>query len=368
MAKSIVVIPALNPDTRLCSLVNQLMYMQLDDIIIVDDGSTLTLHEGKDIFFELEAMGCVVYRHETNLGKGAAIKTGISKAIETFGNNVEIITCDADGQHLPKDIKKVADALKDNPTSLVLGTRDFEGSNVPKKSKYGNKITSAFFYLTKKKKCPDTQTGLRGIPNCLLSLALEEQGKRYEYEMNFLSDAADMVDMVYVPIETVYEDGNKTSHFRPVRDSLLVYGRPLRFAASSLSSTLIEYIVFILMALTMGNTAFLAQSISRVSSGMVNFMMNKYWCFGSKRSGGRELVRYGILFVAQLLVSATLIEMLSYLVSAVIAKLIVDTCLFFVSYQIQRRWVFRKGESDYERKIIHKKQNAKTKIYMGSHI
>ena len=185
MAKSIVVIPALNPDTRLCSLVNQLMYMQLDDIIIVDDGSTLTLHEGKDIFFELEAMGCVVYRHETNLGKGAAIKTGISKAIETFGNNVEIITCDADGQHLPKDIKRVADALKDNPTSLVLGTRDFEGRNVPKKSKYGNKITSAFFYLTKKKKCPDTQTGLRGIPNCLLSLALEEQGKRYEYEMNF---------------------------------------------------------------------------------------------------------------------------------------------------------------------------------------
>ena len=368
MAKSIVVIPALNPDTRLCSLVNQLMYMQLDDIIIVDDGSTISRREGKDIFFELEAMGCVVYRHEKNLGKGAAIKTGISKAIETFGNNVEIITCDADGQHLPKDIKKVADALKKNPTSLVLGTRDFEGSNVPKKSKYGNKITSAFFYLTKKKKCPDTQTGLRGIPNCLLSLALEEQGKRYEYEMNFLSDAADMVDMVYVPIETIYEDGNKTSHFRPVRDSVLVYSRPLRFASSSIISTVLEYVLFIILSLIFGSGAFLAQSGSRMASGVVNFLLNKYWSFGSKRSGSKELIRYSILFGVQLLVSAALITLLSYVVSAIVAKLIVDTCLFFISYQIQRRWVFKKGDVVNERKIKAKKENAKGKIYMGGSI
>ncbi len=368
MAKSIIIIPALNPDNRLCSLVQKLMNLGLRDIVIVDDGSTQVDQQEKNIFMELEIMGCIVTRHEKNLGKGAAIKTGIRKAVNMYGSDIEVITCDADGQHLAEDISRVAYELKKNPDKLILGTRDFSKDYVPKKSRYGNRITSAFFYITKHKKCPDTQTGLRGIPAQLIPLALEEQGDRYEYEMNFLSDASDMVEMVYLPIETVYEDGNKTSHFRPVRDSLLVYGRPLKFAASSLSSTLIEYIVFILMALTLGNIAFLAQSISRVSSGMVNFMMNKYWCFGSKRSGGRELVRYGILFVAQLLVSATLIEMLSYLMSAVIAKLIVDTCLFFVSYQIQRRWVFRKGEADYERKIIHKKQNAKTKIYMGSHI
>lgn len=368
MTKSIVIIPALNPDTRLCSLVNELKTLGMRDIVIVDDGSTKTIHNGRDIFFELEELGCIVYRHDTNMGKGAAIKTGIKGAMEIFGENIGVITCDADGQHLPIDIRRVANALNDNPMSLILGTRDFDRNNVPKKSKFGNKITSAFFYLTKKKKCPDTQTGLRGIPNCLLSLALEEQGKRYEYEMNFLSDAADMVEMVFVPIETVYEDGNKTSHFRPVHDSLLVYSRPLRFASSSLISTVFEYFLFILLALMFGSGAFLAQSGSRIASGIVNFLLNKYWSFGSKRSGSKELIRYSILFGVQLLVSATLITALSYVVSAIVAKVVVDTTLFFVSYQIQRRWVFKKGDVINERKITEKKENAESQVYMGSHI
>ncbi|MCR4611827.1 MAG: bifunctional glycosyltransferase family 2/GtrA family protein [Lachnospiraceae bacterium] len=368
MAKSIIIIPALNPDLRLCYLVNELKNLGLNDIVIIDDGSTKRVHDGKNIFHEITKMGCILHRHNANLGKGAAIKSGIKTAIKTYGNNIEIITCDADGQHLPKDIRRVADALKENPTSLILGTRDFSGENVPKKSKYGNKITSLFFRITKKKKCPDTQTGLRGIPNCLIPLALEEQGQRYEYEMNFLSDAADINDMIYVPIETVYEDGNKTSHFRPVQDSLLVYGRPLRYASSSLISTVAEYALFILLEMFLGSGAFFAQAGSRIFSGIINFALNKYWAFGSKRSGSRELIRYSILFGAQLLISATLITALSYVMSAVIAKIIVDTCLFFISYQIQRRWVFKKGATTNERKIYKKTKNAKGKIYMGHSI
>lgn len=368
MHKSIVIIPALNPDEKLCSLVRELAELNLRDIVIVDDGSTKSTYMGNDIFQKLEDNGCIVYRHDTNKGKGAALRTGIRGAIETYGNNIQLITCDADGQHLPIDILRVARELINNPTSLVLGTRDFSMENVPKKSKFGNRITSMFFYLTKKKKCPDTQTGLRGIPNCLIPLALEEQGDRYEYEMNFLSDAADMVDMIYLPIETVYEDGNKASHFRPVRDSLLVYGRPLRFLVSSLTSTVAEYIVFIVLALLFGSGEFLAQALSRMSSGGINFLMNKYWSFQSRKSGSKELLRYSILFGAQLIISATLIELLSMVMSALIAKIIVDTVLFLISYQIQRRWVFKKGDVVNERKIKSKKENAKGKVYMGHSI
>jgi glycosyltransferase involved in cell wall biosynthesis len=203
MLKTTILIPAYQPNENMVTIVKQLSEMGYTHILIVNDGSDESTH---GYFLRAEMYGATLLHHSRNLGKGAALRTGIRYAKEHFPNDIGIVTADADGQHLPKDIKRVAEALKKNPTSLVLGTRDFEGSNVPKKSKYGNKITSAFFYLTKKKKCPDTQTGLRGIPNCLLSLALEEQGKRYEYEMNFLSDAADMVDMVYVPIETVYEE------------------------------------------------------------------------------------------------------------------------------------------------------------------
>jgi len=62
-----------------------------------------------------------------------------------------------------------------------------------------------------------------------LELALSEEGSRYEYEMNYLMDAVHFAPVKYVPIETVYEDDNRASHFRPVVDSCRIYSRFLRF-------------------------------------------------------------------------------------------------------------------------------------------
>lgn len=60
-----------------------------------------------------------------------------------------------------------------------------------------------------------------------MPLALSTEGDRYEYEMNFLVEAVKTAPLVMIPIETVYEKGNAGSHFRPVRDSLLIYRDPL---------------------------------------------------------------------------------------------------------------------------------------------
>lgn len=344
MQQAIIIIPAYQPNGSLLRLVRNLRAVGFR-VIVVDDGS------GPDyahLFSEVEQENCVVARHPKNMGKGAALKTGVREAIRRYGPGNAYITADADGQHLPEDILKIAVEMECSPDALVLGTRDFSAEGVPSRSRFGNRVTSAVFRLTHGISCPDTQTGLRGIPAILEELALSEEGSRYEYEMNFLSDAARRVPLCFVPIQTVYHDGNRASHFRPIMDSVLVYGRFLRFAAASLSGAAVDVALFYFLshaiALPRVWMIFAATAIARVASGLVNYLLNRYFSFQSRQPMGEEILRYGVLFLCQMGASAGLVALLSLPpVPVVLVKIIVDGCLFFLSFTIQKNWVFRKG-------------------------
>ena len=231
--RNVICIPAYRPDQKLVDLIETLEELGFIHIVLADDGS------GRDytpIFVRAEELGCVIVHHEHNLGKGAALRTGIEKSVRQFGRDINIITADADGQHLPQDIEKISDTLNNYPDHLVLGVRDFDSDSVPPRSRMGNKITSAFFKAGTGVTCSDTQTGLRGIPSSLISLALSTKGDRYDYEMNFLTAAVKKAPLIMIPIETVYLDGNKASHFHPVRDSFLIYKEPLQKAGIGLAA------------------------------------------------------------------------------------------------------------------------------------
>lgn len=344
MRQTVILIPALNPDERLLRLVRSLRELGFERIVVINDGSG---REYQKIFEEADREGCIVRTHPVNKGKGTALKTGIQTAIERFGAGNSYVTADADGQHLPEDIRKVADALEIHPDRLALGTRDFSGNDVPLKSRWGNRITSAFFRLTGGVSCPDTQTGLRGIPAVLESLALSVEGSRYEYEMNFLADASRMAGLELVPIQAVYENGNKESHFRPVADSIRVYGRFLRFAGASLSGAAVDvglfWLLFRMLSLPQTSAVLAAAVLARICSGSVNYVLNRIWSFRSRNAVGKEAVRYGILFICQMGASAGTTAFLSALfLPEMAAKVLTDTFLFFLSFNIQKNWVFRK--------------------------
>lgn len=346
MPQIIVLIPALNPDHNLITLIQSLKDKSFPDLFVIDDGSK---PDCGSIFQKAQEMGCHIVSHGMNRGKGAAIKSGISEAIKLYGAGNIYITADADGQHLPEDIRKVATELCRYPDCLILGTRNFGGGDVPWKSRWGNRITSFLFRLTNGITCPDTQTGLRGIPACLEELAAFEDGDRYDYEINFLTDAVKRVPLRFVPIRTVYLDQNRASHFRPFADSLLVYGRFLRFVGASLSGALVDLLLFYLLCRlpipSLAGQVVAATILARVCSGSVNFLLNRFWSFRSRMPAGREALRYGILFVCQMAASAGFTTVLTYMrLPSVPAKLIVDTCLFFISYVLQKNWVFRRGE------------------------
>ena len=215
MGKRIVLIPAYKPEDKMLRLLESLKEYQdaekeadreIDGILVVDDGGQESF---RALFEAAEAMGCRVVHHRENRGKGAAIRTGLQAAMEFFGPDIHVVTADADGQHLPADIVRIARTLseKNGKTAerpaLVLGVRDFSGKEVPARSMLGNRITAAFFRFATGTACSDTQTGLRGIPAALLTLALETEGDRYEYEMNFLTEAVKCADLIQIPIQTV---------------------------------------------------------------------------------------------------------------------------------------------------------------------
>lgn len=338
-----IIIPAYNPDEKLVFLVHDIVKkLPSATIIVVNDASK---PECIPIFQQCaNPYDCIICRHSKNMGKGAALKTGIAKAMQ-IRPNAGFVTADADGQHSAEDIAKVALTLEQNPQSIVLGVRNFSEEQVPFKSRWGNRVTASLFEASSGIACTDTQTGLRGIPNSLGELSLEITGNRYEYEMNFLLEAAkNQVSFIEVPIHTIYIDENKSSHFHVFRDSFLIYKNLLKFAVSSLSCSAIDIMLFaILSQLVFGNSAvglLGATIIARLGSGITNFLINRRWVFGQQGQTKMSGVRYGILFVGQIIASWALTSALSLLLPTVASKIIVDFGLFFLSYKIQKKFVF----------------------------
>lgn len=343
--KTAILIPALNPDRRLIDLVAKLRKATDSTIVIVDDGST---KESTPIFETLKnSYGCIIEHHAENMGKGEALKTGIRCAMRQIPRPAGIVSADADGQHLPQDILRVSAALRTNPNSLILGVRNFSSRNVPFKSRWGNKITSFVFFLTTKIRCPDTQTGLRAIPASLAEFCLSVPGSRFEYEMNMLTCAAKKgIPLITVPISTVYLESNRSSHFRAVRDSALVYSNFLKFGASSLLCAGADLGLFTLLTYgVFGRSAFgiLAGTVSaRCVSGVLNFTINKKWCFSSRGNSVKQAVKYFILFCTQMLLSWAIVTLLAYLPAHLtLLKMLADGGLFILSFFIQKKFIFK---------------------------
>ncbi|KXT87723.1 bifunctional glycosyltransferase family 2/GtrA family protein [Streptococcus oralis] len=354
--KTLVVIPALNPPTELIDYVQKLKNSGLEDILVVDDGSRKEFHY---LFEQLKTdYHCQVLTHAKNLGKGRALKNAFNYFL-TMPNVAQfngVVTADSDGQHRVEDVLAMVETIENSPNSLILGCRDFDSENVPPKSKFGNKLTKFVFKLLYGRKITDTQTGLRGFPKNILKEMLEIPGERFEYETKMLIHAFDRVIPIQeITIETIYFDGNAETHFNPIKDSLKIYkvifASFLKYLASSLSSFIVDiglFQLFLWGAVVFGahrgaTLILLATIFARIFSSYFNFTINKNIVFNGEKRIHKTIVKYYSLAAFQMLASATLVTVIWNMFSGseTVIKIIVDMILFLVSYQIQRRWVFR---------------------------
>ena len=132
-------IPSYCPDERLVHLVNELNAHNVR-CVAVNDGSS----KEYDRIFEQLPEGTAVLKHETNRGKGTALKTGLQWIDENIRDGI-VVTADGDGQHLVSDILKTAEAAENHKGALVLGVRDFDEEGVPARSRFGNHLTERIF-------------------------------------------------------------------------------------------------------------------------------------------------------------------------------------------------------------------------------
>ena len=342
-----ILIPAYNPDEKLLALLPKLKE-RFEHIVLVNDGSTT----GKEVFEKAAPLVDTVLVHEKNRGKGAALKTGFAH----IGNETDVITADADGQHTPEDIAKVAEGLRSHRDGLVLGVRSFSGK-VPLRSRFGNWWTRWFFFLMTGLMVSDTQTGLRGIPAALVPRVAKIPGERYEYEMAMLADAKHHPSRpLQVPIETVYLDENATSHFNPVLDAIRIYRSLFQFCISSVLSFLIDNGVFAAVMWVMAakdtprrNDVLVALVAARVISSHFNYFYNRFVVFrrgdGERVGAHRSYYGYFGLVLAVGAASYALTEGCSALldvqgVAITIVKIVADTVLFVASYLVQKKFIF----------------------------
>lgn len=340
----LVLIPVLNPTPALVDLARELLSTPPAALIVVDDGSGPGpdgIHDA--LCEELRALGALVHRLPRNRGKGAALRAGIELAGRRFPGT-PVVTADADGQHLPEDVSAVACAVRaatdEDPDApvLVVGSRRF-GAGTPLRSRVGNAISTVLTALLTGRRVPDTQSGLRGISPAAMPWMLAQRGDRYEYEMRVLMGmAADRGGrrVRAVPVTTVYEEGNPTSHFRPVRDSLRVLRPALSFLVSGALSAAVDVGLYLLL-LTAGTPVAGAVIAARTVSAVLNFLLNRHLVFRDGSPWWRAATRYLLLALALVVGSAVLTPLLVAAgIPALPAKLMADLALAAVSFCRQR--------------------------------
>ncbi len=351
-----IIIPSYEPDDRLLVLLQQLTssLKPTPPIILVNDGSS----EDYDHFFDIAGRdyNVTLLCHSQNRGKGAALKTAFKYCLENIQDLDGCITADSDGQHSVAAITKMMQTFDNHPDSLVLGVRDFDAASVPARSQFGNKTTIKVFKKLYHTDFTDTQTGLRAIPAYLMQQLLSVSGDRFEFETRMLIFAIEhQIPIVECEVETIYDSKeNHSSHFRTIVDSVRIYrlfGFAFgKFLISSLSSSIVDLLLFQLLCVFLRGRAtnidyiVLSTILARIVSAVYNYSLNYYYVFKSKEAHVHSVTKYTVLAILQMLCSAYMTSWLVGLTNAsaeVFIKIPVDIVLFFISYQIQKRYVYR---------------------------
>ena len=186
----------------------------LKNVLVVDDGST-----DADVSMLLEGLDVVVLKHGKNQGKGRAILTA-AEYVDFHGGEY-MITIDGDGQHNPADLKKFFPLIHEDDACIIIGSRDFNTENVPKKSRFGRSFANFWLRIETGVYMDDCQSGFRSYTVQYLR-QLKFNGSHYDFEAEVLAKAVWAgLRLRTVPIDVYYpKPEERVSSFRPLLDNM----------------------------------------------------------------------------------------------------------------------------------------------------
>ena len=338
------VIPAYNPNKLLLEVVSNIRKNSNHKIFIVDDGSK---RENQYVFETLKTdkyKNVILLKHAINRGKGAALKTAFNTILTEFINIEAIVTLDSDGQHSISDCLKVLKELENNNDTFVLGYRTFS-KNIPLKSYIGNNVSRFIYKLILGISLKDTQTGLRGLSRDFMKECLSIESNRFEFETEQLVLATNQlndINIVEVPIETIYIENNNTSSFRPLVDSYKIYFVLLRYFFASILSALIDIFVFTI-SISFGLSILSSNLWGRSIGLVVNFILLRNIVFKDNSESLKKFVLFICYVYLMGYISAASQEyMNNYLsFSVVIIKILVESMLFIINFSFIQTIIFK---------------------------
>ncbi|MEA1914304.1 MAG: glycosyltransferase family 2 protein [Campylobacterota bacterium] len=169
-----IIIPTYNNPKTIASVAQSVLDLNYN-LIIVDDGSDTKV---SDLVMPHENLH--LCEHEVNMGKGQAILTGAQKAKE-LGYEY-FVSMDGDGQHLASQLSIMIECINSS-NQIVIGARNFDIDNVPKKSKVGRAYHNFWIKLNSGYDINDSLTGFRLYPVSILDLNLSRVGFDFEVEV-----------------------------------------------------------------------------------------------------------------------------------------------------------------------------------------
>ncbi len=218
-----IIIPVFNEEKTVESVLKAVTALQIPnfkkEIVIVDDGSSdktkfiveQFIKKVKDIKF---------ITHNKNLGKGAAVRTGIHEAKGEY-----IIIQDADLEYNPKDIVRLVEVLGRKKNCVVYGTRLKRLPHFDKEEKTfrfilhyaGNKFLSLVTSLLYGVWVTDMETCYKLFPRSeALEMNLHARGFELEPELT-AKLLKKKLQLIEIPITTKprgYEEGKKLNTFK----------------------------------------------------------------------------------------------------------------------------------------------------------
>lgn len=195
------VIPAHNESKHIKEVVTKAREF-VDYVIVVDDGST------DDTSALAKSFGgkVIALRHEVNLGKGAALKTGCEAACQL---GVDAMVCmDSDNQHKPEMIPQFIKALEEKKVDVVFGMRQFN-RNMPIMMMIGNQTLSHVINWLFRVMIHDTQSGYRAFTRAAF-LKMQWDSCGYEAETEMIVRVSEQkLSYGEIEIDTIYHDNYK---------------------------------------------------------------------------------------------------------------------------------------------------------------
>ncbi len=355
-SNAVIVIPALNPPSSFVSYAEALRREGFSRIVVVNDGSRT---DKRPVFFKLKRLGVTVVDHPHNRGQGASLRTGFQYYLDHFqGQSDGVITLNADRQIPPSDVVRIASSLHNEQAmgsfALVVGTRNLEGKNVTDYDYNMGGVMKLLYHMLMGVRLNDPLSGVFGIPDLRVRQCLEIGSDGYAYATS-MTMSFEKIGFLQVPVSYAnYEEGVEPA-FRKIPDTIrilyTIFKKFIVYSITSVGASILDVIMFgIFHSITFrGNPMAIIYSTicARVISASVNYLLTKHFVFHFKSDSAQETTKsagaFFVLTAMQCICSALIVSAMKMLLggSAVGIKVIVDTTLFFVSYKIQHKYIFK---------------------------